>query len=461
MLQPLPTHPPSLQKRFPKRRLLVICLAVCLAPLTSVQNISATDVWPEFRGPDGNGLVVDQTPPIVFGEDKSVTWKTALPGRGWSSPVIADGVIWLTTAIERQPSDDERTELLRKTANDEKQFASLAIAKTIELKVLAVDLTSGKLLRTVDLATIEEPDAIHSLNSYASPTPVIDGERLYCHFGTFGTFAVERVSGQIAWQRTLPLQHAVGPGSSPMIHGDHLILIQDGMERQYVAALDKQTGETVWETDRPPMEAPTGDQKKAYCTPVVATDSNGREQLLCMGSQWMVSYNPETGKEFWRLYHGKGFSIVPRPVVGDDTVFFATGFGKPQLWAAKIDGAGDVTRTHVLWTVTKGIPAKPSPLLHDGLVYVIDDNGVASSFDVMDGTEIWKKRLGGKFSASPIMAGGHLYFANHDGEVIVMTPGEDANVVQTNQLAGQIMASPAVINNALIIRTDQALYRFD
>jgi len=429
--------------------------------LTLSSCVNALDAWPQFRGPGGDGIVDSQSPPIAFGEEQNVTWKTSLPGKAWSSPVIQDGVIWLTTAIERIPNDEERLELLKKTDNDEKKFRNLAIAKAIELKAIAVDFASGKVFQTIDLVTVENPDAIHSLNSYASPTPVIDGDALYCHFGTFGTFALDRISGTILWQRTLPLQHAVGPGSSPLVHGDRLILIQDGMDRQYVTALNKRTGDTLWETDRPPMEAPTGDQKKAYCTPIVATDSNGREQLLCMSSQWMVSYDSETGDEYWRLYHGKGFSVVPRPVVEGDIVYFATGFGKPQLWAAKIDGSGDVTSTHVLWTVKKGIPAKPSPLFHDGLIYVVDDNGVASCFDCRDGTEVWKKRLGGKFSASPIFAGGHLYFGNHEGEVFVLTPGEDAQIIQTNQVSGQIMASPAVLDNALIVRTDQAIYRFE
>lgn len=435
-------------------------LTVACIVLTAGQ-LPAVDSWPQFRGPTGDGIVADQSPPTAFSEDQNLAWKTELPGRAWSSPVIADGVVWMTTAIERIPTADERIELLRQTNNSENKFKQLAIAKAIELKVIAVDFASGKRLNDIDLVTIENPDAIHSLNSYASPTPVIDGDRLYCHFGTFGTFAINRNNGEIVWQRTLPLQHAVGPGSSPVIHGERLILIQDGLDRQYVTALDKQNGETLWETDRPPMDAPSGDQKKAYCTPIVATDSSGREQLLCMGSQWMVSYNAESGEEFWRLLHGKGFSVVPRPVVFNDVVFFSTGFGKPQLWAAKINGEGDVTDTHVLWTVKKGIPAKPSPLLHDGLIYVVDDNGVASCFDINDGNEVWKKRLGGKFSASPIFAGGHLYFGNHEGEVFVMSPGADASIVATNKVDGQVMASPAVIENALVLRTDRALYRFE
>nr|WP_236620924.1 PQQ-binding-like beta-propeller repeat protein [Rhodopirellula sallentina] len=421
----------------------------------------ASESWPQFRGPRGDGIAIEQSPPVEFGEDQNLTWKTDLPGKAWSSPVIANGVVWLTTAIERIPTEEEREALLKNTKNDAKKFKTLAIAKAIELKLLKVDFESGRLLQTIDLMTVDTPDAIHATNSYASPTPFLNDDHVYCHFGTYGTFCVTRDSGAVVWQRTLPLEHGVGPGSSPIVHDGRLLLIQDGMDRQYVTALDAATGETLWTTDRPPMEAPSGDQKKAYCTPVVATDSNGRQQLLCMGSQWMVSYNASTGEEFWRVFHGKGFSVVPRPVLLGDVVFFATGFASRELWAVRIDGVGDVSSTHVEWTAGKGVPTKSSPLLHDGLIYLVDDNGVASCFDPETGDVVWKKRLGGKFSSSPLLAGGHLYFGNHEGEVFVLTTGEDAEVIQTNQLNGQIMASPAAIENALIVRTDSALYRFE
>ncbi|MFG0255726.1 MAG: PQQ-binding-like beta-propeller repeat protein, partial [Rhodopirellula sp. JB053] len=292
-----------------------VLVAIVASVLLSSSPTIASDSWPQFRGPRGDGIAIEQSPPVEFGEDQNVTWKTDLPGKAWSSPVISDDVIWLTTAIERIPTEEEREALLKNTKNDAQKFNTLAIAKAIELKLLKVDLESGRLLQTVDLVTVDTPDAIHATNSYASPTPFLDDDHVYCHFGTFGTFCVARSSGALVWKRTLPLEHGVGPGSSPIVHDGRLILIQDGMDRQYVTALDAATGETLWATDRPPMEAPSGDQKKAYCTPVVVTDSNGREQVLCMGSQWMVSYNAATGEEFWRVFHGKGFSVVPRPVI--------------------------------------------------------------------------------------------------------------------------------------------------
>ena len=423
--------------------------------------VDAGDQWPQFRGPRGDGIVLDQSVPVTFGETEHVTWKTELPGRGWSSPVVADGVIWVTTAIERIPSEEDRLAMLRDGGIPEKKFKELAIAKSIDLKLIALDLQSGSMLRSIDLATIEKPDAIHSVNSYASPTPVIDGDDIYCHFGTYGTFCIDRAQGTRVWERRLPLAHSVGPGSSPFVYGDMLVLIQDGMERQYVTALDKTTGTTIWERDRPAMEAPTGDQKKSFCTPIAIRDPKGREQLICMSSQWMVAHDPKSGDEIWRVHHGKGFSVVPRPVYTDGVVYFCTGFGKPQLWAVRVDGTGDVSETHVEWTSLQGIPAKSSPLLHEDLLYVVADNGVASAFDRRDGSQIWKKRIGSDYSASPILVGDLIYFGSHDGLITVIKPGSEGEIVAENQLDGKIMASPAVVENALILRTDKAVYRID
>ena len=427
----------------------------------SVSQLFAEESWPQFRGPHGDGIALDQNVPIRFGENQNVSWKTEIPGRAWSSPVVADGKIWMTTAIEQVPSEEERLAMLREQGIEERKLKQLAIAKSISLHLLEVDFASGKIEKTIDLTDISAPDQIHSLNSYASPTPWIDGPRVYCHFGTYGTFCLDRKSGDVLWTRTLPLEHSVGPGSSPFVYHDSLVLIQDGVDRQYVTALNKSTGETIWETDRPEMRAASGDQKKAYCTPIAVTDKQGRDQLICMGSQWMVAYDPETGDEIWRVDHGSGFSVVPRPVFDDDVVYFSTGFGKPELWAVRIDGSGDVTDTHVLWREPKGISKKPSPLLHDGLIYVMSDDGIATCFSAKDGEAIWKKRIGGDYSASPLLAGGFIFFGSHDGNVTVMKVGRLGEVVAKNQLDGKIMASPVAINDALLVRTDRAIYRID
>ena len=437
--------------------------AIACLILVPTVAASGNDSWTEFRGANGNGIATDQKVPSEFSESQRITWKTKLPGRGWSSPVVSDGVVWMTTAIENVPTEEERIAMLRDGGIPDNKHGQLAIARSINLKLLAVDFASGSIRQTIELASDIEPEAIHSVNSYASPTPVIDGDKIYCHFGTYGTFCVDRLTGNIAWNRRLPLKHSVGPGSSPFIHGNRLVLIQDGMERQYVTALEKSTGESIWETDRPPMQAPSGDQKKSFCTPIAITDAEGREQLICMGSQWMVSYDPESGDEIWRCYHGKGFSVVPRPVYSakQQTVFFSTGFGKPQLWAVSVTGSGDVSDTHVEWITKQGIPAKSSPLLHEDRIYVVDDNGIASCLDSNTGEEIWKHRIGGNYSASPILVGGLIYFGSHDGEVIVMKPDDEPVVVAENQLDGKIMASPAIVKNSMLLRTEHAIYRIE
>ncbi|MEM6471765.1 MAG: PQQ-binding-like beta-propeller repeat protein [Planctomycetota bacterium] len=443
----------------------VLLFATCFAaaswlPPAHGESPDSSLSWPQFRGAEGDGVVRGQEVPLEFGETKNRVWKTDLNGKAWSSPVIADGVIWATTAISVVPSDEEKLELLRASGIPQKKFKQLKVAKAIDLKLYALDFETGEVLNVIDLTRIDQPDPIHSLNSYASPTPVLDDQNIYCHFGTYGTFAIDRKSGDQVWSRRLPLDHAVGPGSSPFLDDDRLVLIQDGMERQYVIALDKLTGKTIWETDRPEMDAPSGDQKKAYCTPIRIVDSAGRDQLICMASQWMVAYEPDTGKEIWRVRHGKGFSVVPRPVFANDVVYFSTGFGKPELWAVRVDGNGDVTQTHVEWTVIKGIPAKPSPVLDQGLIYVIEDNGVASCFSAKDGETIWKQRIGGKYSASPILINNRLMFASHEGKVTVLSSGDDPKVLAENKLDGQIMASPAIVDDSMIIRTVDAIYRF-
>jgi len=415
--------------------------------------------WPQFRGPTGNGIAANSSAPVSWSEDEGVLWKKDLPGKGWSSPVVADGKMYLTTAIETQATPEEAKELYEKAGTNPKHISQRQILKKVELHLLVIDMASGELVQQQALIPIDQPEPIHSLNSYASPTPFIDGDRIYCHFGTFGTLCLKREDLSVIWRERLPLVHSVGPGSSPFVHGDLLYLICDGVDQQYVTALNKMTGEAVWKTDRPEMEAPTGEQKKAYCTPVVATDENGREQIICMGSQWIVSYHPTSGKELWKVYHGKGFSVVPRPVVGHGMVYMSTGFGKAQLWAIRIDGSGDVTESHVAWTVKRGIPTKPSPILVDEKIFVIDDGGVGSCFDALTGDIIWQERISGNFSASPLLANGNMYLCSHEGNITVFEFGAKYQPLATNELDGQIMASPIALEDCLFIRTETSLYR--
>jgi outer membrane protein assembly factor BamB len=369
----------------------------------------------------------------------------------------------MTTAEEVFPGEEEKTRILKEAGEEEKVFASRQVATRIELAAVAVDYESGKILKTVPLADIDNPQTIHTLNSFASPTPVLENGILYAHFGTFGTFAIDTAKGEIVWQVKIDLEHGVGPGSSPVLHEGRLILICDGVDRQFVTALDAADGKTVWTTERPAMRTPTGDQKKSYNTPVIVTGRDGKEQLICMGAQWLVSYDPTTGSELWRLDHGDGFSVVPRPVYSAKTglLYLSTGYGKPELLAVRIDGKGDITGSDkIAWREAKRIPARPSPLLIGDELYVIADGGVASCFDAGTGTLHWTERVDGNYSASPLFADGHIYFASHEGVVTVIKPGRTFEVVAKNTLEGTIMASPLALDGNLIVRSGTALYRF-
>lgn len=425
-------------------------------------SLSATP-WPEFRGPNGDGVATAENVPVTFGETESLKWKTELPGRGWSSPVFDGKTLWVTTAEEIFPDEEEKTRILKEAGEEEKVFASRQVATRIELSAVAVDYETGKVLKTVELANIDNPQTIHTLNSFASPTPVLADGVLYAHFGAFGTFAIDTETGSIRWQTKIDLEHGVGPGSSPVLHRGRLILICDGVDRQFVTALDATSGKALWTTDRPEMRAATGDQKKSYNTPVVVTGKDGREQLICMGAQWLVSYAPETGEEIWRLDHGDGFSVVPRPVYSPKTglLYLSTGYGKPELLAVRIDGKGDITGSDkIAWREAKRIPARPSPVLVGDELYVIADGGVASCFDAGTGTLHWTERVDGNYCASPLFADGHLYFSSQEGAVTVVKPGRTFEVVARNTLEGTLMASPMALDGNLIVRSGTALYRF-
>lgn len=434
-------------------------LAVALV-LSAPAFLAADAYWPQFRGPLQNGIGEAENVPLEWSEKENVKWKTEVPGKGWSSPVVADGSIWMTAAVEVMPTEEELAALLTSAGVEEKHQKVRQIAKSIELRVLQVDLESGELQENILLDTVSGPEAIHSLNSYASPTPFLDADagKLYCDFGTFGVHALNTKTGQVEWSRKFEIEHSVGPGSSPLLVGNLLVLVRDGVDAQFVVALNAKDGETVWKKNRPEMRAPLGDQKKAYCTPLLI-EQDGTEQLVIPTSQWIISYVPATGEEIWRVDHGSGFSLVPRPVFGGGLVFACTGFGKPELWAIDPSGTGDVTETHVVWKETKRISKKPSPLLVNDHLYVLDDGGILNCFAAKTGELLWADRVGGNYSASPLFVDDKIYIANQEGATTVLAPGSEFQLLAENQLEGQIMASPVPFDGGLLIRTDTALYR--
>jgi outer membrane protein assembly factor BamB len=411
-------------------RLTIVWLIVaCGSP-----RLWAGDNWPQYRGPAADGMSDAEDLPTSFGEDKNVRWKTAIRDRGWSSPVIWGDQIWLTTA----PEDGS------------------------ENRAICVDLQTGDIKRDIKLWDVDEPQFIHSKNSYASSTPAIEAGRVYVHFGAHGTAAIDTATGEKLWERRdLKCDHFRGPGSSPVIVDDLLVLTFDGFDVQYLVALNKHSGDTVWKRDRniTSYEPPEGDFKKAYSTPKIATLA-GRRQLISPSAGATIAYDPASGDELWRICSG-GMNAASPPLVFDGLVICTTGFSGYQMFAAKPDGSGDVSNTHVVWKCKKSVPERPSPILVDGLLYMVSDSGILSCVDPKSGTSLRQKRLGGNFFASPVYADGKIYLCDEAGATTVIKPSRELEVLATNHLENGCMASPAIVGRSLIVRTTTHLYRIE
>ncbi|HEY8411613.1 MAG TPA: PQQ-binding-like beta-propeller repeat protein [Pyrinomonadaceae bacterium] len=378
--------------------------------------------WPQFRGPTGQGVSDERNLPLTWSETTNVRWKVAIPGRGWSSPVIQGDRIWLTTATEEGRS----------------------------LRAIAVDVNTGAIQHDLEIFRLKSPKLMNAKNSFASPTPVVEGDRVYLHFGAYGTACITQ-SGEIVWKTKLEYDNGQhGPGGSPVLYDDLLIVSCDGLDQQFVVALDKATGKVRWKKQR--------EGYQAYTTPLIVKLSSG-DQVVSPGAFQAIAYEPRTGKEIWRVKYAEGFSNVPRPVYGNDLVFICTGFQEPSLLAVRLDGRGDVTKSKIAWKLDRGIPRTPSPLLVGNELYIVSDNGIATCVDAKTGDELWRARLGGNYSASPIYADGRIYFLSEEGETIVIAPGRQLKHLATNQLEGPTLASMAVSHSSLFIRTATHLYR--
>ncbi len=435
--------------RFLRHALTLSLIAVAF------ESILAGDRWLQWRGPDGQGHSNSTEIPISFSMEDGVVWKAEIPGKGWSTPAVDEGRIWLTTATATPASE---ADIERRLADDPLKGMKEVVA-AVQLRAIYLQFDNGRVEHDILLAEIAEPDPINPLNNYASPSPVIDGEHVYLHFGALGTWCLDSRTGEKIWDRAIKVNHSVGAGSSPLISGDLLVLVCDGTDHQFVAALDKNTGEEVWRTSRPPIDADNGEFRKAYSTPV-EIDFEGQKQLVVPGAQWICSYDSTSGSELWRVDHGKGFSVSPMPVVTQDgLVIFSTGYMRPELVAVRLGGEGDVTETHIAWRSKKGAPAKPSPILAAGGLYMVSDLGVLTKIDTKTGDVIWNHRLGGNYSASPVQVGDKLIFCSHEGNVTIVKAGETYEELAKNELEPRLMASPVVINDQLLIRTEFSLLR--
>ena len=396
----------------------------------------AADQWTEFRGPSGTGHSDSVGLPYEWSETRNLVWKTRIHGRGWSSPVVLGKQVWLTTATPEGK----------------------------ELSVLAMDRDDGHVIFDTKLFEVATPEDTQKYNSFASPTPVIEEGRVYVHFGSYGTAALDTQTGKVVWaRRDLPCNHWRGPASSPILYKNLLIVHFDGYDLQYAVALDKQTGRTVWKAVRGhDYGTDDGDQKKGFGTPVVI-EAAGRAQLISPAAKAVLSLDPLTGQELWRVRYEQ-HSAAARPLFAHGLVYIDTGFSKADLLAIRPDGHGDVTDTHVAWRAIKGIGAKPSPVMVDDLLYAVSDTGgVVTCLEAKTGAEVWQHRLGAPgHSASPLFADGALYFFAEDGSAVALKPGREyVEMGRGSVEEAGVMATPAIAGKALFVRTESHLYRLE
>jgi outer membrane protein assembly factor BamB len=414
----------------PIRFSLVAAVGITLGALAAAQD------WPEFRGPTGQGIVTGGKIPTEWSDTKNVVWKQAIPGTGWSSPIVWKGRIYLTTAV---PAKD-------KGKDDQ------------SLRALSLDAKNGKVLWDKELFYQEggKTDAIHEKASHANPTPITDGHRVYFHFGPHGSAALD-LDGKVLWRNAdLKYRPWHGNGGSPVVVDDLLIFNCDGEEVQYVVALDRAIGKVVWKADRK-VEA---EYKNSYCTPLLI-EVKGQRQIVSPAAGAVMAYEPKTGKELWRVRLDDGYSNVPRPVAGHGLVFLSNSTDTPHLMAIRPDGKGDVTNTHIAWTQKKAVPLTSSPLLAGDELYMISDSGIATCMDARTGQVHWRERIGGNHSASPLLADGKVYFQNEEGIGTIIKTGKKFEVLARNNIGERVLASYAVSDGALFIRTEHSLYRIE
>jgi outer membrane protein assembly factor BamB len=389
-----------------------------------------TGDWPQFRGPTEQGISQAKNLPTTWSPDEHVAWKTEIPGRGWSSPVVQDGKVYLTTAVP---------------ASDEKNAPQ-------ELRALCLDLKGGKVLWNIKVFDQAAGQAMHGKNTHASPTPIVEGDRVYVHFGPHGTAALD-LQGKVVWSKKIKYSPVHGNGGSPVLVDGKLIFSCDGGSENFMIALNAKDGEEAWRTPRE-VDMP---KRFSFSTPLVLT-LDGKTQIVSPGTGAVMSYDPATGRELWKVRYD-GYSVIPCPVYANGLIYLSSGYDNPVLYAIRPGGEGDVTDSHIAWKITKGAPNTPSPLAIGTELYLVSDGGVATCLDGETGKQIWQKRVGGNYSASPVFGDGKIYFQSEQGEATVIEASREYQELAKNNLGEPSLASYAIIPGALLIRTDKHLWR--
>src|SRR5262245_33761775 len=402
-----------------------------VSALLTLLSAARGEDWTEFRGPGGQGHSTARNLPIEWSATRNIALKQSLPGQGWSSPVLYQGRIYLTTAVSEGSGSD------------------------LSLRALCLDAAEGKIQWDTEVFKVASSRK-HNKNSRASATPLIENERLYAHFGHYGTACLD-LNGKVLWRNTsLSYPPVHGNGGSPALVDDALIFSCDGESDPFVVALNKHTGKVLWKVSRK-----TGASKTfSFSTPLAIT-VKGQKQVISPGSGAVCAYDPKTGRELWRVRYGEGYSVIPRPVFGHELLFICTGFDRPTVIAVRPDGQGDVTDTHVVWTLARGAPNTPSPLLVGDELYLVSDAGIASCVDARTGKVHWQERVGGNYSASPVFADGRIYLQSEEGKGVVLKAGREFQKLAENPLNERSLASYAIGERALFVRTEDHLFRIE
>lgn len=397
---------------------LLLTLLVALAP---------TD-WPKFRGPAADGHVTGPPVSLKWSDTENVKWKVPIPGLGWSSPTIVAGRVFLTTAV--------------------------AVEQGISLRAMALDASSGRVLWNQEVRKIADVPAIHSKNSHASPTPIVDQGFVYVHFGALGMAKLQAENGDVIWLNTdlnYPPLH--GSGGTPVLHKGRLAVVCDGSVDPFVAAVDADSGKVLWKQPR----SVKARISHSFVTPAIA-ESADATLVMAPGPDHFAAYDLETGKEVWKVV-APGWSVVPQPVVTRGLVIYNHDYDNPELIAVRMGGRGDVTESHIAWRRKRGAPSTPSPLLVEEDLFCVSDDGIATCINVQTGEQHWMERLGGNYSASPIFANGRVLFLNESGRAVWVDAAKEFHEVQVNTVPGRTLATPAFAHGAMFLRTDEHLYR--
>jgi outer membrane protein assembly factor BamB len=422
------------------KRLILNCF-IFTAFLFSSQRAHTQDKdWTHFRGSNLNGIAENENIPLKW-DDSVIKWKTEIHDNGYSSPVVYNNQIWVTTA----KSDGK------------------------ELFAVCIDFKTGKIVYDIKVFTPDEIPGKHSINTYASPTACIEKGFVYVHYGSMGTACINTGNGSIVWKRIdFKCKHVQGPASSPVIYKNLLILHFEGTDVRYLVALDKTNGKQVWRSDRPAemYEQIAEIGRKAYITPILM-NVKGRDMLISNGSTVCIAYDPNTGKEIWRVAGGAE-STISMPFTEKGIVYWYTGFvvdsdgtNFTEMYAVNPDGSGDITGTNILWKKKDGLSRNQSltPVIKDGLIYTVNTRNMMMCLDAETGAEIWSAHVTSNFDSSPLFVNGNVWFFSVKGDAIAIKAGRKYYVVADNQMDSGIWATPAVLRNSVILRTQKYLYK--